>query len=1439
MKRPIPLPNNGKLDKDTDPENIKAGDYTDLRGMDFATEEVPALTTQRGNKFVVDFGGAELQNQKTRIRFNEFPTAMTFRMLDANGNVKAVFATLVAGNLSANKTATINWLQSLPYAVVLENTSLSLPFLDVTISFTFADYALEVSGCSIEVIGEAISQTGVGKFIPIGSYDLNDDLFMWLSTQRNLPRELPGGIFNAFSSVGGQIGIFSEAHGLVDNENVAIGGVGGTVEANGIWTITVIDDNNFYLNNSVFSNAYTGGGTAFANIFGYGCLGVIEEDLLNDQFIFTPLLRSKKLNFCTKKQIYNPVIQRTGSLIQIYFTDNYNVPRVVYYRGAYIEDGCIQALNPLGQYSYDTLEDETSFQVNYNRYTLTFQQQLQSGGNIACGNWRYAIRFLSSSQSATEVSFLTNSIPVYVPPYIGFSDPISQLDSPVYGSPSNVISGKINRVQVSGFEPGLFQFIELIAFQYAGEANTVTTSSYIIRRENLTPDQTEIILEHNGNEPGIVFFDPSLANLAQQKILTAGDMVTIENRLVLEDITVQSQIDIREWVSTFKYSIKRKEVLVDSTSQTLGEFYDPVNVKSFVGYPFFEWDRFYVAPVLKNGTVLNTFFAFDLRWVSQSDYLANPDYQFLSTNQTDRRDLTDDDLVDYDLGTLTGSIFAGTAVTNYFQLYLKLKNIDWTYLIDGKQAKDLFLGLKVFRAENVREVLGNGAAVASYNTGLVVKEFIDVNLTVFPDYGALTAPKRKRILSYYSPDDLFFNSKLSFAPGDKLVFLGTYRGAFAAQGTGLAVPSIYRIYRPDMGVDSAQITEVTEFNFVNKNENLDVNDSVPFVYSKAAVPSAATTIAPGGGQNQSSPVIQIDQDPNVVPTGQVDTGIYNAVYFRERKDKYGDVSSANVTVFTGASILADESEGDVFGGYVFNQKTLLKTFYAITAGSPLTGQASAFNIISQNRTNTNLRVYDPLLTTNFLFPINPPNSSQWLANDQNLLDQIDANPAYEIRNTVQAIAVYNPFNQDTGEYISRKVYSEFKPNNSLVDFWRVILPLSFQDNPEAQGRITRGVNLNNRLFTLQERGWTVEYFNNQGQLISQDAGQLLIGDGSVLSRIGTQLTQFGSRQRGALVIGKSQSGKDTAMWFSSTFGEFLRFGDDGVRSVSLRANMRTFFNRYNKWVNDADTPADGYGITGVWDNDNKNYIFTFKAWKPVEAFVPGLIYRPGVAITFGTIGQGVPQIWVNLIQTNQAPFDGSAFWQKIPVDDPNFYNVFTIVFSEIKDGFTFFPYFIPNFYAQWKGKFFSANPLLDTDQRSRLYLHGVGNPNQFYEVDYDGGQIELVLNWQPNLNKKLSAMLVNSNIKPLRVDFSALFRNEEFGEFNKISFIETADFTTREGYQYAPVKNVLDENGSNEGDTGRVEGVYCKIRITFPAGQTAKLNDCIVMINDSFRNFTK
>lgn len=65
------------------------------------------------------------------------------------------------------------------------------------------------------------------------------------------------------ANLGGVIKVTVTTHGLSTGATVFLAGVGGTVEANGAWVITVVDANHFTLDGSVFTNAWTSGGTAY------------------------------------------------------------------------------------------------------------------------------------------------------------------------------------------------------------------------------------------------------------------------------------------------------------------------------------------------------------------------------------------------------------------------------------------------------------------------------------------------------------------------------------------------------------------------------------------------------------------------------------------------------------------------------------------------------------------------------------------------------------------------------------------------------------------------------------------------------------------------------------------------------------------------------------------------------------------------------------------------------------------------------------------------------------------------------------------------------------------------------------------------------------------------------------------------------------------------
>lgn len=74
-------------------------------------------------------------------------------------------------------------------------------------------------------------------------------------------------VSNAQNNGSGLIRITANSHGLTTGNKIYISGVTGTTEANGAWTVTVVDGNTIDLQSSAFANTYVSGGTVRT---GYG-----------------------------------------------------------------------------------------------------------------------------------------------------------------------------------------------------------------------------------------------------------------------------------------------------------------------------------------------------------------------------------------------------------------------------------------------------------------------------------------------------------------------------------------------------------------------------------------------------------------------------------------------------------------------------------------------------------------------------------------------------------------------------------------------------------------------------------------------------------------------------------------------------------------------------------------------------------------------------------------------------------------------------------------------------------------------------------------------------------------------------------------------------------------------------------------------------------------
>lgn len=110
----------------------------------------------------------------------------------------------------------------------------------------------------LDVIRGSVTQTlnATSAFVGVGS-----SATAFALGQTDLQATVTGAVAITAASNASPIQITSAAHGRSTGDSVTITGVGGNTAANGSWSITVVDANNFTLNGSTGNGAYTSGGT--------------------------------------------------------------------------------------------------------------------------------------------------------------------------------------------------------------------------------------------------------------------------------------------------------------------------------------------------------------------------------------------------------------------------------------------------------------------------------------------------------------------------------------------------------------------------------------------------------------------------------------------------------------------------------------------------------------------------------------------------------------------------------------------------------------------------------------------------------------------------------------------------------------------------------------------------------------------------------------------------------------------------------------------------------------------------------------------------------------------------------------------------------------------------------------------------------------------------
>ena len=1453
------------LDLENDPLAIRPGDYRDALDISLLSDGngvTQSVEPVLGNVFTESCGEVNVQSKIIRI---QLATGVgSYSLIFKRLNYIALGTATIAQNASA-ATTIANAIAAITGSIA-DATIITSSVTNLTVDVSIlgggpGDYdeweVYNNSGTLAEfkTIQEAIDPGAAGTFKPIGSYDLLGDLFKLSATVADIPSVLP---VTAVTNLGGAVRLTVADHGIIDGSSVIVQGITDNSgnSLNGSWIATLInngfgefDADSFVLVGSTYDAPYAlGTAQVTINPYSIGRVQVSEEDVIADVINTTVLLTSKQLNFRVKRQpdIY---IENNSQYIGIYFTDNFNPIRVLYYYGPYVTNGF------LNTYSYGTIDAQSRLLLQDTNITLAYNSTITGVGQLKSGDYRYAVRFVTANESATSWTQLSNVINIYA-------------GSLLVGDVDGTITSRANVFDVTGIPTGLFKYIELAYVIYQGEAN----ASFLASRTVITSSSMQLTHTGFGTE---VEVDLGTLQSVYAGYETAKSIDVLNNKMIISNLSANQIRDFSLFAQSLTHELVQETIpsvgISVSTAfdnYTYGEYFNPettYNKKTFV---YNETYRFALSVKLRNGPLLsNQFWIDDIRFdTNANNNLADP------TSNRRTGGLPDYKLVDAG----TGDVFVASVIFG---------NIDWNFTVDGIRIIDLVERIYINQVEmtsQYKEILGTGLCVNfgrasedAYTTGNnfttvpgldhancqlpegwsnpnLVGEFNWfsgntelVNGTLpnqFPNtYTDARIDKSKGIkyASFYSPDDYFNNESFDYRSGDKLFqFSEVHRTVIPTNQTfqGYGLNAFKGEYQELIGSTGSTDPLGTGAEITLDDVQV-VSEGGTLAFGAAGVSAVKTSYMSWQDSNlinynstwkcPASPVLYAQSGFN-----SSSMGLTFAQYYRPKSFyvKFGPKSESKY-VPTGTYIDAPLI-GVVASVQVYGDSFTQSSFYKLRA--PEVGSTAFDGVLnhfykngwgfetmfySQNRVNSQMRY--PI--SGNAIDICPYISVDNWNNSANLdIATTLYTPSYTVRNQVNVLPAYDPNALDTTKFPTRIAYSQTKPNGSITDEYRNFKPLDFRDLDMVAGEIIHHEISNGELLTWQQRSFQRQYFNDTGALVSADGSEVILGDGGALSRRGIQLSSLGTTHKWSIVKGVSKGGNDVMAWWNTEYGYVIRFGYDGVNPISYVHNINGFVDKNTKWVDLRHTPADDEGIRGVWNDERKEYIWTIRGFKTNrERFNPRKYYAAGDSVWVYEGFQQTPTIYKALQQTSQVQggvpiavgVDNVAYWQL--QDSPVNKNAYTLAFSEFKNGFSCYYSFLPLFYAKWKKSYESSSPFI----QQNIYIHNRGAYSRWY-----GGFliskpfIMAVLNDNPNDKKSYNALELNSLLEPNSNGHALDLFTEQH-----VSYLDASDFSPDELHDIMRASWIKNDatvtaenpNGLNDVDTSELFGEYLLLKFYF------------------------
>ena len=1336
----------GGLISDLDPRDMPNGGLftsipesgaLNVRAIGSGTGISPDYEQILGNSLLAELDPVTAQTKQFRILIDTSTktanSVITFDLQTPDGTTGASFTiTLLAADNLATCLTKIKTAIDLAVAFLPVSTTTTTGTTTGYVTFEFGspvyiDFRLfdfNVTGdltVTYDIVREAIDEGMVHEWNLIGSTSQTGDCFMMFTTKKGDTKTVA--VNDCIDDGSGGIQVVTTVdHEMVSNEVVTISGVEGTTEANGIWSVTVIDSTNIVLQQSAFTNAYTGGGTVQYRVTGYGEIGVVYRTTPS-QIRYTRLLATREFNFSTYYQIDARSKFKNDNRKGVYFTDNNNPYRVFYYRGDYTTDGSITT----GQYTYGSIDAALQLVPFNEGVKIEFHTQLQSGGSVRSGNKRYSVRFLTDSFAPTAWTELTNPVMVYS--YDNQSGPFAQ------GDEENIVTPKINVLKITNPLQGVFTYCEIAVVEYVG----IAIQASIIGRYTLNGDEFQYI-NHTGNELDSTDLDAGQLVEVQNLIEKGRNVEMLDNRLVLSNLTPATFPDFSGFAESFRYSLEVEDldtVGIRTTNPTadmqIGEYQNVQNYYSKLSHMRYETYRYFIRLRMRKTGLLTP--AFYLGYDIKIDLPA------VLPSKRDAGSFNSFDLTDTYAGAPPQALPPFATKTK--SIYIDFHDFDLDYEIDGVPVRELASEIVFVRARVVPTVLynavsamgvngavgpGAGAGAGYYltydfaSTGCI-GPFPFISGTNWfsagilpaiggdnPSYPSYPGGFVRRAQFHIAPDLFLNGTAVTYQSGDQIINFGNPKAQ--AVGNYNMLKTFQEFYEEYNGATGHTDNSTLEILAIDDAQNM----------------AHGTPLTNVGGQNYSTnlgwgvgftpterypfwdtlAVLTTVGATNNCPDLNTDYGLYDVIYYRPLTDQYGDPED-NVCESVGVVFEIGTKSGVIASGNVSvfgdvcTQKSYIKHRYP---NSSATGFGGGIGFYTQNRVNAQM-FRKPTPSSPDVFPTQNPGN--WLTASEPIDPRLNYNQGYTYQNNVTSSRPFDSNAIYQNNWGNAIVWSNPESDGSNSDSLRIFLPNNIKFLDFSYGYITDARNINNELITVQQRKVLRQYFNSTSIISTQDGSEAVLGDGAVLNRKGTTMTNYGSDHKWSVFVGRSERGFDVLYFIDWVNKSACRIGYNGNDTLEEINGMKAFFANNLDWVWGKDKPADGQGIAGVFNQRYKEAAWTVRAYREdIDQYASDAVYTTGAVVTYGISSgfENVPDFYVAIADSeDEQPDISPSFWTKINYTDSRYYNLYTLVFSEFKNQFQAFHTPKPLIYAIFENGYIVPRPISNTGQ---LYLANTG-----------------------------------------------------------------------------------------------------------------------------------